>query len=419
MDNSNGSFKCTQCNKLYSSYKSIWNHNKKFHKNIESNGGKNVVVNGQHVVITDITSSHKLVSNKYSCQYCNKIFSDRSNRHKHEKKCKEKINVLTELKQVKEENIKVKKENEELKNNQIVPVNNIDNSELLNNQLINIIVDKTKTIEELQNKIDVKEENKLVEVKKYNPTLNLNDVVIVSRSEDNYINATQLCQAGGKRFNDWLRLDTTKSLINEAAIEAGIPASQLLDIKKDNSSEFEQDSWIHPDLAIQLAHWISTKFALQVSKWIRTLFTNDTVSVYIKLLEDKEKEIKFKDQKIQLLEDTFVKKQKRENYPNNIIYMLTTKENKKDRIYIIGKATILKDRLSGYNKTAEHEVVYYKQCNRKSLITIEKMILTKLEIYREKANRDRFILPIGKDISLFTDVIDQSVKFFDNNNIDL
>jgi len=67
--------------------------------------------------------------------------------------------------------------------------------------------------------------------------------------------------------------------------------------------------------------------------------------------------------------------------------MLTTKENKKDRIYIIGKAIILKDRLSGYNKTAEHEVVYYKQCNHKSLITIENLILKKLDKYREKAKR--------------------------------
>jgi len=45
------------------------------------------------------------------------------------------------------------------------------------------------------------------------------------------------------------------------------------------------------------------------------------------------------------------------------------------------------------------------------------MILTKLEIYKEKANRDRFILPVGKDISLFTDVIDSCVKFIDDKEI--
>jgi len=72
----------------------------------------------------------------------------------------------------------------------------------------------------------------------------------------------------------------------------------------------------------------------------------------------------------------------------------------------------LKDQLSGYNKTAEHEVIYSKK-------SIENLILTKLENYKEKANRDRFILPIGKNINLFTDVIDNCVKFIDDKESDL
>ena len=38
------------------------------------------------------------------------------------------------------------------------------------------------------------------------------------------------------------------------------------------------------------------------------------------------------------------------------------------------------------------------------------MVLLKLDEYREKANRDRFILPVEKDISLFTSTIDQCIK---------
>ena len=38
-------------------------------------------------------------------------------------------------------------------------------------------------------------------------------------------------------------------------------------------------------------------------------------------------------------------------------------------------------------------------------------ILNKLNKYREKANRDRFILPLEKDITLFTDIIDESINF--------
>ena len=37
MDSTSGCHSCNICNKIYSSYKSLWNHNKKFHntKNIE------------------------------------------------------------------------------------------------------------------------------------------------------------------------------------------------------------------------------------------------------------------------------------------------------------------------------------------------------------------------------------------------
>ena len=42
---------------------------------------------------------------------------------------------------------------------------------------------------------------------------------------------------------------------------------------------------------------------------------------------------------------------------------------------------------------------------------IEKIILNKLNNYREIANRDRFILPIEKDITFFTTIIDDCIFF--------
>ena len=50
---------------------------------------------------------------------------------------------------------------------------------------------------------------------KESSTLILNDIVIIARKEDSFINATQLCKAGNKLFNAWYRLDTTKELIKE------------------------------------------------------------------------------------------------------------------------------------------------------------------------------------------------------------
>ena len=83
------------------------------------------------------------------------------------------------------------------------------------------------------------------------------------------------------------------------------------------------------------------------------------------------------------------------------------------RIYIIGKAVNLTNILSSYNKTAEHEVIHCKEClNEDVMTTIENMILLKLTNYREIANRDRFVLPIEKDINFFIDIVNNCINFF-------
>jgi hypothetical protein len=284
-----------------------------------------------------------------------------------------------------------------------------ENKEIeLNNRFLNIITEKNNTIEEF-NKLYINKENKEIvtinqEIREIK-SLTFNGVVIVSRSEDNYINATQLCQAGGKQFKNWFRLDITKNLINELASKAHIRALDLVEINKGGD---HTGSWIHPKLAIQLAQWISSLFALQVSEWILDLFTNGNVSINIKM----QNELKIKDSKIKLLEDTYLKKHKRKDYLENVIYIVSTEENIKKRIYIIGKAKSLKNRLSAYNKTGEHTVIYNKSCkNKDDLTLIESIVLNKLNKYREKANRDRFILPLEKDITLFTNIIDDVIKY--------
>jgi hypothetical protein len=104
-----------------------------------------------------------------------------------------------------------------------------------------------------------------------------NGIIIYSR-EDGMVNATEMCKAGGKKFSHWYGLDSTKELITifEAEnLNAGIPAFKSLTVEKGKYG----GSWIHPDLAVQLAQWISPIFAIQVSKWIRELAFNGSVSL--------------------------------------------------------------------------------------------------------------------------------------------
>ncbi len=369
-------------------------------------------------------------NNGHSCGYCGFEFSTNShmNRHIKQGRCKVKNSLDKEAENNSEQTKKIDelyKMIEELKQKptNITINNNTDNSikknlekinnniqkleevipttdKKINNQLINMIIDKDKQIDKLVNnkKEDNNVKNKIViiddekQIQSDKPIdLIINNEIIVYREPDKYINATQLCKAGGKNFSAWFRLDSTKELINELGkniykSNAGIPVLKksniesdvqknisksnvqnntleksntnsdvqnhtslnstqkniikLIDIKKGNSSNFEQGTWIHPDLAIQLAQWISPQFALLVSGWIRTLFTSGKVEANIELLKNKDKRIK-------VLENLTLQKQKRTDYPeSNVIYLLTTNDNKKKRIYIVGKAEVLKERLS-------------------------------------------------------------------------
>ncbi len=406
-------------------------------------------------------------TNNICCGYCGIFFSRKDNLTKHiNNSCKvkktlenekekmfkllleQKNNEINELKELikeqgkeikkcfnklnsknlsdKEDIIKINKSIKKLKND--IPENE---KKIINNQLMNIIIDKEKKIDEL---INNKTEDKIIindntEQIKNNKSIDLsiNNHIIMCRETDKYINATQLCKAGGKKFSHWICLDSTKELIkqlekNILVSDTGIPASltsikndvdniknlntNLIDSKKGKSLNFEQGTWIHPDLAIQLAQWISPQFALQVSSWIRTLFLFGKVEVNLKLKEQ--------ESKIKLLEDIVIKKQKRNNYPDkNVIYLITNELNIKKRIYIIGKAVNLKDRLSTYNKSSEHQVIYYKSCKtEEQMELVEKMVLNKLDEFREKANRDRFILPFEQDINYFINIISTCIDFF-------
>jgi len=516
-------YNCPICNKVFFRYTHWENHLSR-----KSSCLKPFIEEDLNINTTN-TDNINTTTNLNKCKYCNKEYSRYDSLQRH-------INNSPSCKNKKEfDDIKTLNANENKYDKYPISI-----------QLIDMIFDKNKKIEELKNKIDNNKKlnniiassetniNKMKESSK----LILNDIVIIARKEDNFINATQLCKAGNKLFADWYRMDSTKELIKELEncetqirvsqkaetripisqkaktgiltnsknCDMGIPISQnpkmgitilkksdiendeprndnilistkssqnpdmgipisvnsqdfntknqisnnsdieidepqndnilnpiinnknsdmqictsqnskFVKINKGNSSKFTQGTWIHPDLAIQLAQWISPKFALQVSKWIRTLFVTGSVSFNNQLLEEKEyylNELKLKDNQIQLLKNSFLKKQYRMDYPEkNVIYMLTNEDNKNKRIYIIGKATNLKERLSSYNKTSEHEVVYYKSCIKKEYMkTIEEMILLKLEIYREQANRDRFILPENANITLFTNIINDCINY--------
>jgi len=95
--------KCDICNKIYSSYKSLWKHTKNIHKN----NTLNILETSRNVVET----SHNIKI--YNCRYCNKIYNNNKSRWGHEQKCKLIFDEKEQEKQINE--IKIAEINKEIK----------------------------------------------------------------------------------------------------------------------------------------------------------------------------------------------------------------------------------------------------------------------------------------------------------------
>ncbi len=91
--------------------------------------------------------------------------------------------------------------------------------------------------------------------------------IIHQRVKDGYVNATAMCKAGGKLFNDFSRLRTTPLFLDALAGSTGIPVDLLVVTVMTGANEL-RGTWVHPQVAIHLAQWISPQFAVKVTQWI-------------------------------------------------------------------------------------------------------------------------------------------------------
>ena len=96
---------------------------------------------------------------------------------------------------------------------------------------------------------------------------NVEECTINQRAFDGYINATALCKACNKLFADYRRLKTTEEFLKELSSDMEIPISDLIQVIKGGIPD-AQGTWVHPQVAINLAQWASPKFAVFVSKWV-------------------------------------------------------------------------------------------------------------------------------------------------------
>ena len=86
---------------------------------------------------------------------------------------------------------------------------------------------------------------------------------ISRRTTDGYVNATAMCKANGKEWSNYRQTDRCQLYMDALADSLGIQGMDLLDSRGGNGG----GTWIHPQLAVDLARWISAPFAVWMDGW--------------------------------------------------------------------------------------------------------------------------------------------------------
>ncbi|AFZ11474.1 KilA, /APSES-type HTH DNA-binding domain protein [Crinalium epipsammum PCC 9333] len=84
---------------------------------------------------------------------------------------------------------------------------------------------------------------------------------IAQRKSDGYINATAMCKAAGKKWNNYYQNDSTKEYLEALAVDLGldvivknpvttIPATALVQVFQGGNAT--QGTWVHYEIAVDL-----------------------------------------------------------------------------------------------------------------------------------------------------------------------
>lgn len=90
-----------------------------------------------------------------------------------------------------------------------------------------------------------------------------NDTPISRRTSDGYVNATAMCKANGKQWSKYRESDRCQTYLNALAETSGIRMFDLIESRQGQGG----GTWIHPQIAVDLARWISAPFAVWMDGW--------------------------------------------------------------------------------------------------------------------------------------------------------
>jgi hypothetical protein len=98
-------------------------------------------------------------------------------------------------------------------------------------------------------------------------------IVIRYRKKDSYIHATGMCQAYNKLVGHWWQNKQTQDFLKILSPHIGIPICGL--VQKSRATGPDGGTWVHPDVAVQLAMWLDNLLTIRVIQWNRKMMTGD------------------------------------------------------------------------------------------------------------------------------------------------
>ena len=245
----------------------------------------NLVLKTKYTLKTHLVNSKACLSKRgleiktnFNCIGCNAVFINNINLNSHFDICKKyivmKIKEEYETK-IKEQLLLFEKVKEEYETK--IKDFKIQNDKLLSTfeNIASKVIERpiqtetniSKLIDKVIDKVISADISKVID-KPINPIqpLFINDYYVIYR-KDGYIDITNLCKAGNKKFEDWNNLDKTKDFLQVLSDEIRIPSTKLIQYISDGNSK-KKGTWVHPQVAINIAQWISSEFYLKVLKWI-------------------------------------------------------------------------------------------------------------------------------------------------------
>lgn len=92
-----------------------------------------------------------------------------------------------------------------------------------------------------------------------------------------YANATSMCKVFGKQPSDWLKIKSTQEYIDE--LQGIGTSSEGVKLVKIINDGFNNGTWIHEKLILDLARWLNVKFRVWCDEQITTLLRDGKVDL--------------------------------------------------------------------------------------------------------------------------------------------